>query len=380
MARLLTVLSIFFAAAGLFVSTSLSLAHANGAVLPCGTGGGCEAVANDPHSHFLGFPVAYFGVAGYLALLCAAVLSASPRWDRAAKVAGLSLSFAGTAASGFLTSESLAVIHATCAWCLASAGLMTVLLVVHTLRLKPRFDDTVAFGTKAAVAGVLAAGAIGGAYWLEEHSKRDFVNHAVVDASTIQELAPATAHSEGRPDAPVILVEFADFACPACRDMHSRLERALSHSKNLRLVYHHFPLTYLHGHEASEIGSICSEIAAEKGLFWQFSDQAFNGPGHPTQADYEAILRKLGIMEPVAKRLADPTDPALQRFQADKKLGTKLGIKLTPVFVVFSPKLGPIATTNVTLLDVLERKEIYPYVTGQAARSSLTPASRNQIQ
>ncbi len=357
MARFLSVLSILLAAGGLFISLTLSLAHTNGAVLPCGAGAGCETVANDPRSMFLGFPVAYYGVAAYFVLLASFIASLP-----AARTVGLILTFAGTLVSGFLIYESLIVIHASCLWCLSSAAIMAALLLIQTVRQRPNLFDRGGLGMRAGLGLVLAGSAVAGAIGIEQHSRRDNVNRAAVARLTLRDLEDSASHTEGPADAPVTLVEFADYACPACRNIYPGLKKALRDSNRIRLVYHHFPLTYVHGHEASGLGAICSEIAGEQGLFWQYSDLAFNGPDHPSVADYKAILVKVGVKGDVSKRLADPADPAAKRVEFDHALGARLGIYVTPVFVVFSPDLGPIATTNVDLLDALKRKEIQSYL------------------
>jgi uncharacterized membrane protein len=94
------------------------------AVCPIG-GGGCETVAHSSYSKFGGIPVSYFGMLGALGVL---VLSLRP------DLVFASLRFfvigVGAAFSWYLTSLEATTIHAYCIWCLGSATVWTLLVLV----------------------------------------------------------------------------------------------------------------------------------------------------------------------------------------------------------------------------------------------------------
>lgn len=120
----------FVATLGVGVATYIAIADAGGGAPTClAGGGGCQTVANSSYSHLAGVNVAVFGIAGYAMLLVAAVL----RGD-AARLAGFGLALAGFGFSVYLTYIELFKIEAICQWCVASAALMTVLLVVNAVR------------------------------------------------------------------------------------------------------------------------------------------------------------------------------------------------------------------------------------------------------
>src|SRR5689334_14761572 len=118
---------------GLFVALYLWLhALGFGGAIKCGASGGCEVVQTSQWAVFLGLPVAFYGVAGYFALLAVAILGLRPgalaerKW---------SVLLAGLASAGFLftlylTYLELFVIHAICRWCVGSAVIMTVIWVL----------------------------------------------------------------------------------------------------------------------------------------------------------------------------------------------------------------------------------------------------------
>ena len=114
---------------GLFVSLYLSL-HRLGIIgtLQCGTGG-CETVQTSSYAVFLGVPVAFYGVAGYVALLVVSLVGLQPAWlsRREPIVLLAAMSALGLAFTIYLTYLELFVIHAICRWCVASAVIIALI-------------------------------------------------------------------------------------------------------------------------------------------------------------------------------------------------------------------------------------------------------------
>ena len=124
---------------GLFVALYLWLhALGFGGAIKCGASGGCETVQTSPWAVFLGLPVAFYGVVGYLAVLIVALVSlrpaalAQPGWDRLV----LGLSSLGVVFTAYLTYVELFLIHAICRWCVGSAVIITLIWIVSLLSLR----------------------------------------------------------------------------------------------------------------------------------------------------------------------------------------------------------------------------------------------------
>jgi uncharacterized membrane protein len=115
---------------GIGVATYITIADAGGGAPACLAGGhGCATVASSRYSHIAGINVAVFGIAGYVVLLAAALA----RGD-VARFGGFAAALVGFGFSAYLTYLELFVIDAICQWCVASAVLMTVLLVLNATR------------------------------------------------------------------------------------------------------------------------------------------------------------------------------------------------------------------------------------------------------
>ncbi|WP_018334469.1 Na+/H+ antiporter NhaA [Actinomycetospora chiangmaiensis] len=85
---------------------------------------------------------------------------------------------------------------------------------------------------------------------------------------------PRRDHIRGPADAPLTLVEYADFECPFCGRATGSIRQVREHfGDRLRYVFRHFPLEEYHpdARQAAEF----SEAAAEQGRFWDAHDHLF---------------------------------------------------------------------------------------------------------
>ncbi|MEE8477423.1 MAG: vitamin K epoxide reductase family protein [Gemmatimonadales bacterium] len=117
---------------GVFVSSYLYL-YKIGKIgtLACGTGG-CEAVQTSEWARFLGVEVSLIGLLGYLGLLLVALAGLQPPLEARRGVALLlvAMSGLGVAFAIYLTALEVFVIHAICRWCVGSAVIILLVLLV----------------------------------------------------------------------------------------------------------------------------------------------------------------------------------------------------------------------------------------------------------
>ena len=124
---------------GLFVALYLWLhALGFGGAIKCGTSGGCETVQTSPWAVFLGLPVAFYGVVGYVVVLVVALVALRPAAlaQRPWNVLLAGLATAGVLFTAYLTYLELFVIQAICRWCVASAIIITLIWIVSLLSLR----------------------------------------------------------------------------------------------------------------------------------------------------------------------------------------------------------------------------------------------------
>ena len=123
---------------GVFVALYLWLhALGIGGPLKCGTGG-CDTVQTSRWAVFLGVPVAFYGVVGYVLILVTAIAGLRPAAlaQRQWSVLLAALASVGFLFTVYLTYLELFVIHAICRWCVASAVIISAIWAVSLLALR----------------------------------------------------------------------------------------------------------------------------------------------------------------------------------------------------------------------------------------------------
>lgn len=117
------------ALAGIGVSAYLTSVRASGEAPACVVGGGCQTVQESEYSELAGIPVAVLGLLAYSGLLVAALLPGP-----AGRALGLFTAVVSFGFSAWLTYAELVLIDAVCAWCVTSAVLVTLALVLTVAR------------------------------------------------------------------------------------------------------------------------------------------------------------------------------------------------------------------------------------------------------
>ena len=143
---------------------------------------------------------------------------------------------------------------------------------------------------------------------------------------------PARDHIRGPADAPLTLVEFADFECPFCgratgmvRELRKRF------GDDLRYVLRHLPLVDVHPH--AELAAQAMEEAAAQGKFWELHDLLFDRQNELEFEDLLGYAGKVGIdVEEMARALDDERHAA--RVREDVVSAELSGARGTPTFFI----------------------------------------------
>jgi uncharacterized membrane protein len=126
---------VLLAGLGIFVSGYLVTKRFTGGSLACTRWAQCDVVNNSLYSQIYGVPVSVIGLAGYLLVLGVALvaLRTHDRTQRQLLLLNFLLSLGGVGFSAYLTYLEVYVIEALCAWCVASAVIITLLLVTNAI-------------------------------------------------------------------------------------------------------------------------------------------------------------------------------------------------------------------------------------------------------
>jgi len=111
---------ILLALAGMFDTAYLAAQHISGDTVVCGIVEGCDSVLNSKYSEVFGIPLALIGLLYYATILVLAFIYIA-REPKIATNLLMGITGLGFIASAYFIYLQLAVIHAICTYCMASA-------------------------------------------------------------------------------------------------------------------------------------------------------------------------------------------------------------------------------------------------------------------
>jgi protein-disulfide isomerase/uncharacterized membrane protein len=353
---------------GIFVSGVLSIGARYEGHVPCGMSRGCERVASDASSHLLfGIPNADIGLAVYILLAAFAYLRlVSPGGSRLPLTIGYLLTAVGSLVSIGLTWYSLSIVHAACPWCLTSALVMILLLLIHAVlvqRGKTGEDPVGNFDTILLSSLVLSTLILLGVVGVGIANRAATLGLGEIKLENIdpKTIIPEDVHVYGDPKAPVTIVEFGDLVCPQCREEFPKIKQYVgAHAGQVRYVFRHYPLVMKEGHEAALPAAILAEIADEDNMFWQYLGMIYGFEAEKKVDINDAldVAEKLGMDTAKAlKRIGNKDDPAFIKVNTDLRDGTAIGVQGTPTFIIVAPGVKPRPAMAETLFRDLDRSE-----------------------
>jgi protein-disulfide isomerase len=177
----------------------------------------------------------------------------------------------------------------------------------------------------------------------------------------------------GSPTAPVEVIEFADFECPACGQYATITEpdvrTTLVNTGQIRVRYMDYPLSM---HKNTWDASLAAACANAQGKFWEMHDALF---ANQDRWNGEATSRPRPVIADLAKGLrldmtkydacmeAETYRPQIQATLAE---GERRGVHSTPTFVF----------DGTMVANALPYDKFKQYVDSAAARVSATPAAK----
>ena len=312
----------------------------------------CDTVSQSPYSIFLGIPVPFWGIIGYLFMLLVMALAWSkPAEDKHLWALLFLVSAAYSIYSIFLALISTFLIHSYCMMCIVSYGI-NFLLLFYTWMIRKRFESGGIFDALRQDIGFL------------NYQKKRCITYfspfiiAVIlmliffptywsfESPTLSAYIPHGVNENGHPwvgaeNPQFEIIEFTDYQCFQCNKMHFFLRQFLvKHPGKIRLIHRHFPMD----HEVNPIvkkplhmGSgklaMLTIYAATQNKFWQMSDLLFSIARVKPVINIKQLAEETGLnYEELSRAVYDPKiQYSLKRDIID---ALKLGVTGTPSFVV----------------------------------------------
>ena len=153
---------------------------------------------------------------------------------------------------------------------------------------------------------------------------------------------------KGNPNGVVLVEEFADLQCPACKGQHEEVIGPFleKYGNQVKFVHKHFPIRSIHRYALE--ASMASECAADQGKFWEYVDIAFAEQEQMTIAKILEWGKDIGVADYELFERCFKKQVKKKTVLADYREGKDRGVNGTPSFFVNGVRIqnGPDALEN----------------------------------
>ena len=145
-------------------------------------------------------------------------------------------------------------------------------------------------------------------------------------------------HFKGDPNAPVTIIEFADFQCPFCGRFFAQTEPQINEqyiqSGKVRLGYFNFAFLGQESTWAAE----AAECAADQNKFWEYHDKLYatqsgENQGAFNKGNLKRFARDLGLDTTAFNECLD-SGKYTQLIQDESSMASSVGVRSTPTFLI----------------------------------------------
>ena len=147
----------------------------------------------------------------------------------------------------------------------------------------------------------------------------------------------------GDPNAPVTIVEYADFQCPVCKraatDLVPKIEEEYVASGIVKIEYRYFPFLGQESWDAAQAAA----AAEEQGKFWEYYAALYNAQGRENGGafSYDRLLQLAGEVGLDVAQFDETlaSNVNLEPIQAEADAARERGVSSTPTFFVGDTKI-----------------------------------------
>lgn len=181
-------------------------------------------------------------------------------------------------------------------------------------------------------------------YLILDSDKKDANNQTNTQAVADPKKVASDDHVTGSKENKIVLIEYLDFQCPACRNLYPTVMQARQkYGDKVTFVVRHFPLTSIHTNALA--GSRAAEAASAQGKFFEMEEVLYTDQDSwaqlsstNVQKKFEEYATQLGLNLPqFQKDFASST--TLDRINRDRSTGSSLGAQSTPTLLLNGEKI-----------------------------------------
>jgi protein-disulfide isomerase len=149
--------------------------------------------------------------------------------------------------------------------------------------------------------------------------------------------AEANGPAEGSASKSLLLVEFADFECPHCKDAQPTVRKLVQDFPNARFVYESFPLPQHSEAPKAAAYGVCVQKAAGDKVFFQYADDVFTNQAGLTPEQSDATLKDIVTkldLDPAKIAACAASPVGVDGVKASLDLAHKLEVRETPTLYI----------------------------------------------
>ena len=201
------------------------------------------------------------------------------------------------------------------------------------------------FSVVGVIVGVVVVALLGVATWAIIDGNNKATDYKDYDFNTIIEASKDNGgigdHVKGDKEAPVVIVEYADFQCSACASINPRVRKAVDElDGKLAVVYRNFLLSY---HQNGTAAASAAEAAGLQGYWEEYGDRLFEGQAEWYYANgserteifnryFAEVTGGKGDIEKFNQDIA--SEAVSKKISFDMGIGRRVDISGTPAFYI----------------------------------------------
>ncbi len=138
--------------------------------------------------------------------------------------------------------------------------------------------------------------------------------------------------AQGKSDAPVTVIMFTDFQCPACAAAHPTLKKVVEeYGEKVRFVVRDFPLTQIHNNAFN--AALAANAANKQGKFFEYAEVLYNNQTALDVTSLKKYATQIGLnQKKFEKDFAD--EKFKEEVKKDMKEGESYSVSSTPSIFV----------------------------------------------
>jgi protein-disulfide isomerase len=163
-------------------------------------------------------------------------------------------------------------------------------------------------------------------------------DNSAAQQKLMETVVAQTRHFKGDPNAPVTIIEFADFQCPYCGGFFAQTEPQIDEQYmqggKVRLGYFNFAFLGQESNWAAE----AAECASDQNKFWEYHDKLYESQSGENQGAFskdnlKKFAKELGLDTSAFNECLD-SGKYTQLVQDESSMASSIGVRSTPTFLI----------------------------------------------